>query len=133
MRNNSNYCRPLLVLFCCQIKKLVGSPLRTRAHKNRIKLTLSRKDHKYFFKKWPTLVSFSFIIVLFKQTLQFLQQINVKKCSSSIWHQDSNSQPSDCESPPLTTRPGLPPRQDKVYLILSKKIRSWQVPKSKCD
>ena len=34
-----------------------------------------------------------------------LQQINVKKCPSSIWCWDSNSQPSDYESPPLTTRP----------------------------
>ena len=46
---------------------------------------------------------------LFRQTLQLLQQINVKKCPSSIWHQDSNSQPPDYESPPLTTIPGLPP------------------------
>ena len=45
---------------------------------------------------------------LFKQTIQFLQQINVKKCPSSIRHWDSNLQPSDYESPPLTTRPVLP-------------------------
>ena len=32
----------------------------------------------------------------------------MKKCPSSIWRQDSNSHPSDYESPPLTTRPGLP-------------------------
>ena len=32
-----------------------------------------------------------------------------KKCPSSIQRQDSNSQPSDYKSPPLTTRPGLPP------------------------
>ena len=32
-----------------------------------------------------------------------------KKCPSSIQRRDSNSQPSDYESPPLTTRPGLPP------------------------
>ena len=46
---------------------------------------------------------------LFKQKLQFLQQINVKKCPSSIRHKDPNSQPSDYKPPPLTTRPGLPP------------------------
>ena len=39
----------------------------------------------------------------------------MKKCPSSIWRQDSNSQPSDYESPPLTTRPGLPP--DKFLFI----------------
>ena len=40
---------------------------------------------------------------LFKQTLQFLQQINVKECPSS-W--DSNPLPLDHEFPPTTTRPG---------------------------
>ena len=29
--------------------------------------------------------------------------------SISIQRRNSNSQPSDCESPPLTTRPELPP------------------------
>ena len=32
----------------------------------------------YFFKNGPTLASFSFIFGLFKQTIIFLQQINVK-------------------------------------------------------
>ena len=32
----------------------------------------------FFLKKWPTPASFSFIFGHFKQTLQFLQQINVK-------------------------------------------------------
>ena len=56
----------------------------------------------------PSSASFSFIFGLFKQTLQTLLRISVKKCPSSIWCQDSNSQPSDYESPLLTTRPGLP-------------------------
>ena len=33
----------------------------------------------------------------------------VKKCSSSIQCQDLNPQPLEHESPPITTRPGLPP------------------------
>ena len=37
-----------------------------------------------FEKNGPTQASFSFIFVLFKQTIQFLQKINVKKCPSSI-------------------------------------------------
>ena len=45
--------------------------------------------------------------VYFWSFLQILQQINVRKCPSSIWCQDLNSRPSDYESPPLTTRPGL--------------------------
>ena len=32
------------------------------------------------FLNWPTPASFSFIVGLFKQTTQFLQQINVKIC-----------------------------------------------------
>ena len=44
---------------------------------------------------------------LFKQTLQFLQQINVKKCPSSIQCWDLNTQPSEHESHPITTRPVL--------------------------
>ena len=63
----------------------------------------------FFFKKMANPGLFFVYFRLFKQTLQLLQQINVKKCPSSIWHQDSNSQPPDYESPPLTTIPGLPP------------------------
>ena len=55
-----------------------------------------------------------YLFGLFKQTIQILQQIHVKKMF--IQHPDSNSWPSEYESPPLTTRPGLPPR---VVLILS--------------
>ena len=55
---------------------------------------------------WPLL---SFIFGLFKRTsLQVLQKIYVKKCPSSIQCRDSNPQPSERESPPITTRPGLP-------------------------
>ena len=50
----------------------------------------------------------SFIFGLFKQTLQFYNNV-CEKCPSSIRYRDSNSQPFDYESPPLTTRPGLPP------------------------
>ena len=43
---------------------------------------------------------------------------------SSIRRWDSNSQPSDYESPPLTTRPGLPPKKK----ILSHQLRQkWCV------
>ena len=52
---------------------------------------------------------FCLFSVFFKQTLQFLQQINVKKCPSSIRRRDSNPRPLDREPPPITTRPGLPP------------------------
>ena len=50
-----------------------------------------------------TLASFSFILGLFKQTIIFLQQINVKKsCQSSIWRWDSNPRPLELESSPIS-------------------------------
>ena len=56
---------------------------------------------------WPLL---SFIFGLFKQTsLQFLQQIYVKKCLSSERRRDSNPLPLEHEPPPITTTTGLPP------------------------
>ena len=57
-----------------------------------------------FFKNGPLFVYFC----LFKQTIQFLQQINVNKYPSSLRCWDSHSQASEHESPPITTRPGLP-------------------------
>ena len=49
------------------------------------------------------------LFLSFQTTLQFLQQIYVNKCPPSKWCRDSNSRPLECESPPTTTRPGLPP------------------------
>ena len=63
-----------------------------------------------FLKKWANQASFLFIFGLFQTNINtILQPINVKKCRSSIWHRDSNPQPSEHESPHITTRPGLPP------------------------
>ena len=53
---------------------------------------------------------FCFLLSLFKHKLQFSQKINVKKCHSSIHCRELNSQPLEHESPPITTRPGLPPK-----------------------
>ena len=61
------------------------------------------------FKKWANPGLLLFIFDLFKQTsLQILQQIHVKKCPSRKRCGDSNPQPLKHESPPITTRPGLP-------------------------
>ena len=43
-----------------------------------------------------------------------------QKCPSSIWRQDSNSQPSDHEYPSLTTAPGLPLSFYRTYLCKQK-------------
>ena len=74
--------------------------------------------HTYFFK-WAILGLYSIYFRLFIETIQILQQINVKKCPSSIQCWDSNSQPSDFESPPLTTKPGLPPLSINLCLVQS--------------
>ena len=87
---------------------------RNRQRETSLKINLLavmvKKVTVFFKKNGPSLASFSFIFGLFKQTIQILQQINVKKCPSSIWCQDSNSQPSDYKSPPLITRPVFPPK-----------------------
>ena len=65
---------------------------------------------KVLLKNGPTPASFSFIFGLSNKHYKFLQQIYVKKCPSSIRCQDSNPRPSKRESSPITTRPGLPPK-----------------------
>ena len=76
---------------------------------------------------------FRLFSVFFKQTIQFLQQIYVKKCPSSIRCRDSNPRPLECESPPITTRPGLPPRllPIKVRVLMccckTTAIKLWQI------
>ena len=37
-----------------------------------------------------------------------------EKCAFSIWCWDSNAQPLERESPPITARPGLPPINQKL-------------------
>ena len=73
-----------------------------------LKAKLNRPFINFFKKMGQSRPLLSFIFGLFDQTsLQFLQQIYVKKCPSCIWCQDLN--PFGHESPPITTRPGLPP------------------------
>ena len=71
----------------------------------------------YFFKQAiPGL--FLFIFGLFQMNINtILQQIILKEFASSIWHWDSNPRPSECESPPITTWPGLPPKLDFLSLM----------------
>ena len=61
-----------------------------------------------FFYKWANPGLFFVYFCLFKLTFQFLQQMDVKKRPSSILRWDSNPQPLEHESPPITTRPGQP-------------------------
>ena len=95
----------------------ISPNLKTLTTSNLFCKTLQISKLVICFLNGPTTDSFSFIFGLFKQTVQFLQQIYVKKCPSSIWCRDSNSQPSEREYPPITTRPGLPP--SKLWICYS--------------
>ena len=84
-----------------------------------------------FLKKWVILGLFFAYFRLFKQTLQFLQQINVKQCPSNIQCWDSNSHTLEHESRPITTRPGLPPNLTLLfslkYVGTPSTLLCWQV------
>ena len=64
------------------------------------------------FDKWAISSLFFIYFHLFKQTFQFFATIMCVKRPSSIRCWESNPRSSEHESPPITTRPGLPP-----YLI----------------
>ena len=61
------------------------------------------------FKKWANPGLFFVYFQSFQKTIQFLQQINVKKFPSSIQCRDLNPEPLEHESPPITTRRGASP------------------------
>ena len=48
-------------------------------------------------------------LVFLNKPIQLLQQINVKNVHSVYGCRDSNPQPFENESSPITTRPGIPP------------------------
>ena len=75
--NISIFSRKIVFGKSCQILVVNNAP----------KIFLGRTYNKqllsmFFFKKWANPASFSFIFGLFKQTIQFLQQINVKNVVS---------------------------------------------------
>ena len=68
------------------------------------------------FTNGPSPASFSFIFDLFQTNINTIFTTNqCEKISSpsSIRSQDSNPRPLERESPPITTRPGLPPKLTK--------------------
>ena len=74
-------------------------------------------------KSGPCPASFSFIFGLFQKnnTIFTTNQCEKMSSPSSIRRRDSNPWPFESESPPLTTRPGLPPYEDfRLYPVLYK-------------
>ena len=83
------------------------------------------------FFKWAIPGLFSFIFSLFQRNINsILQQIIVKKSPSSIWHWYSNPRPSKRESPPITTKPGLPPIHWTIKLNFYRPIEKQYCPYS---
>ena len=83
-----------------------------------------------FFKMGQPRPLFHLFSVFSNKHYKFLQQIYVKKCPSSKWYRDSNPQPSVRESPPITTRPGLPPSSPAFTvksLIQVSQLTRWHV------
>ena len=85
---------------CCENDIRLGKSLCMRAAFRLKSLPLSisaNLAYCYLLKHGTPSASFSFVFALFTTN------------PSSIWCQESNSLPSNYESPPSTTRPGLPP------------------------
>ena len=79
---------------------------------------IDRPFKKMFFNG-PTHTSFH-VYLSFQTNITILTTNKCENCPSSIRHWDLNSQPSDSESPPLTTRPGLLPVKTVLQFILPK-------------
>ena len=70
-----------------------------------------------------SLLSFNFGLLRTNIITNFTTNI-CEKCSSSIQCWDSNPRPSEHESPPITTRPGLPP----WLTIVCGDVNPWNNP-----
>ena len=67
-----------------------------------------------FLKNVPTSVSFHLFSSFHTHISNFTTN-KCEKCPSSIWCRDSNSRPFEHESPPITTRAGLPPTRPNCF------------------
>ena len=89
----------------------------------------------FFFKNGPSPASISFIFELFQtnNTIFTTIQCEQMSCPSSIRRRESNPRPLECESPPMTTRPGLPPMRRHMCCRAKKTYQcpfanSWRGP-----
>ena len=71
-----------------------------------------------FLKNGPIPVSFCiFSVFSNKQYIFYNKSMLKKSCPSSIQYQDLNPRPSEHETPPITTRPGLLPRRNQHSIL----------------
>ena len=86
-----------------------GKTLKVFGYSLRVILNWEFFVHNFlFFLKMGQPGLFFVLFLSFQTNITILTTNKCEKCPSSIQRRDSNSQPSDYESPPLTTRPGLP-------------------------
>ena len=90
-------------------KKLtVGRGTRPQVPARRPRSTRRHRRLVIFFKKMAIARLLSFILFFSNKYYNFYNPTNEKKWPSSIQCWGSNPQPLEHESPPITTRPGLP-------------------------
>ena len=107
--------------------------VRWKAQMNPLSYCCTHPINGFFLKNVPTPASFRlFLVFSNKQHYNFYNKYMWKKCPSSIRCQDSNPRPSERESLPITTRPGLPPMRRhfkyRLFCHYNKYCRncSWQ-------
>ena len=81
-----------------------------------------------FLKKWaiPGLFFVYFRLFQTNNTIFTTNECEKMSCPSSIRRQDSNPRPLERESPPITTRPGLPPMLQQ-FVIKPLPILWWAI------
>ena len=90
---------------------------------------------KVFLKKLANPGLFFVYFWSFQTNITIFTTIICEKCPSSIWCRDSNPQPLERESLPITTRPGLPPillkfNYEQVEVRKSRVFNNWPNPAS---
>ena len=124
--------RPLFLYFIFSIKLKVNKCSIKKFANDWIRISdlwywkrpLSQLSHNHcpivFLKKWanPGLFSIYFRSFQKNNTIFTTNQCEKMSCPSSIWHRDSNPRPLEHESPPITTRPGLPPTAQLFVISL---------------
>ena len=99
------------LLFCKTLRNI------WQKYVSAIGVAQGQRCRKQFFLNGPTPASFSFTFGLFKQTLQIFTTNICEKCPSRIRCCDSNPQPLECESPPITLDHGFYRKQMLIWLF----------------
>ena len=102
----------------CDVIMLEGMLIRRRWSKPK------QKESTIFeFIKWPNPILFFVYFRPFQTSIMIFttnQCEKMFKCPSSTRHRDSNPQPYVPDSSPITTRPGLLPRESTIFELKKK-------------